>query len=980
MSLSSERGGIPSSSVEAYRVGSVEEKQTSQNSLRSSSGPKTEQGASCRSEMSSSTQSTQPLSVHSSQVPPSSPANDELPLQNYWTFWYDEKATKGMERDSYASALKRLGEFGTVQEFWRYMNHIDVANLPSGSNLRMFKSGIEPTWEDAANASGGKYVFEVPSGVAIREAWTYTLLALVGETFENNHTICGAVLSLRPRHLTTINIWNSCAYNNEDIARGEAAIQRLIVAKLAENKKQPVTLQLRYQPHQRSLDWNNLWTQTKSKESVLAQLAAEATPSSPRKTLTYSPHTSRRNKLSTGDTSHGKAPLRSSTGSLDLIASNGNTDTSANDSKLASSMGHSHAPLITHPEQKKNASQTLLQSGNTRPAGHSKVKSADFPRNVHTSAHVPPIMPLSGSSTSQDTMEDSTGHSSEGNDGNDEEEMRSPLLMLGEPSRASHQSNNTHSSDANNFASGFRPMSPHGNATGSNSPRNVRHSSSGRPTSSNNLGVPLKTPPTTFLHRTPSSSEQGDWSWASLNSLTSNDASGESDSATSSPRFGLLSSSSPSYSMHQGNREREHFLSSPLLPTASFSPSRINNAIDPTVHFASVVQEIKSQWWLNRRNKRRGRPSASSAPSSPNSNTTASTSSNDAQLRVPDATSSEGNGMGDFSGLVLSSALPGEKRRRKRPSRGGSRDKSRSKDASAASSGAIASLSPRTVPEDMPMPDDPEVIVHHDIPSNFASQLPVLDSIVGAEKQLKSRRRSRGSQNELSSSANTASTSTNYDTNIASSEGSEGSSTGLLKERTFSEKSLSGSSASLPRHASFTDEVEIVNTPSVVIVGEDAIEEGQSTANLVKHHRKRSRGRGGGSSSNTSSSSSKKSKDALNTSGGEGAGKSSNISSNSGAQKHPHTPVLQYVQTFAMIFIIILLMVLCYLFGRMQGMPFSSSGEQDFQTHSKVHVHDSHHQNRHQEYVGNAQDHLGGHNSGHSAAPTHARTNPRPNM
>jgi hypothetical protein len=44
------------------------------------------------------------------------------------------------------------------QDFWRYWNNIELNRLPLNSNLRLFKKGIRPTWEDPKNVQGGKWV------------------------------------------------------------------------------------------------------------------------------------------------------------------------------------------------------------------------------------------------------------------------------------------------------------------------------------------------------------------------------------------------------------------------------------------------------------------------------------------------------------------------------------------------------------------------------------------------------------------------------------------------------------------------------------------------------------------------------------------------------------------------------------------------------------------------------------------------------
>lgn len=962
-----------------------------------------------------------------------SASEGELPLQNHWTFWYDEKVQKGLEHDSYTSALKRLGEFGSVQEFWRYMNHIDVNGLPNGSNLRLFKSGIEPTWEDPANQAGGKYVFEVPAGVALRDAWTYTLLALVGETFDNNDSICGAVLSIRPRHLSTINIWNSCSYNAEDITKGEAAIQKLVVAKLAENKRQPVTIQLRYHPHQKSLDWNNLWTQTKSKETVLAQLAATE-GGTQKKTLTHSPQSARRVRASNDSlSSPAKQTLRSSTGSMNTVT-NGQQSSSTSEKSSTFTSGDSVSPRTGSTPQ-AHAQQADLRrssgSGSDRSRSRSKQPLPESPRKSGGSGSSPP-----GSANgimSSGYAADDTGHSSEGgNEFDGDDSMRSPFLMLGQDRESSSASSNdspltqfsstrpstSHSltnngspksAQSSTAASAVSPRSTVPSAHPSSTPHGsaAAHPSSREPASLSWTMSQTATPPpkhttgsaTSVLRRMPSVDGND---WASMSSLTAGDASGESDSAASSPRhsgvFGGLNSSLG-------------------IPSSLASASRTP---EPAVQFSAVLQEIKSQWWLNRRNRRRGRPTPSNganAAASPSNSVlsssthSASTSSNaspavngDSQLKVPSSISSSGDshpplspssmsstqgswaaasalpsegvsasnnngGLGNYSGLVLAAAsAPTEKRKRKRPSRGGSRDKTRSKDASAianavASAMGPVSLSPPVVLEDeVSGSTDPEIIVHEMPPKS------VVETILEAEMELKSRSKRSALQSQQPDSSLQHSSSTEADLSPSSSTltaGGTGPSSSASSAATSpnasmsdlphlqsSPGSISPSSQLLPppspstptppiitdpasfsnpttveRHTSFSEQVEVVSTPSVVIVGEEESSDGSSSSAPVKHHRRRSRGRGAGSSSSSVTSSNGTANGANGSSSSSGSSKKSRPSDLDTVPamptqvivQHPHTPVLQYVQTFAMVFIIVLLMILCYLFGRMQG-------------------------------------------------------------
>jgi translation initiation factor 4E len=48
----------------------------------------------------------------------------------------------------YEKAVKKVGSFGTVEEFWRLHNHmVRINDLPCSINLHLFRSGIKPVWE-----------------------------------------------------------------------------------------------------------------------------------------------------------------------------------------------------------------------------------------------------------------------------------------------------------------------------------------------------------------------------------------------------------------------------------------------------------------------------------------------------------------------------------------------------------------------------------------------------------------------------------------------------------------------------------------------------------------------------------------------------------------------------------------------------------------------------------------------------------------
>jgi translation initiation factor 4E len=120
------------------------------------------------------------------------------PLQNEWTLWYDN-SSRGRGKASavnWGDHLKEIMTFGAVEDFWRLFNNIVPASkLSLGSNYHLFKRGIQPTWEDAENEKGGKWVHTHRGNPD--KIWLWVVLAVIGEGFEPESEICGAVLSVR---------------------------------------------------------------------------------------------------------------------------------------------------------------------------------------------------------------------------------------------------------------------------------------------------------------------------------------------------------------------------------------------------------------------------------------------------------------------------------------------------------------------------------------------------------------------------------------------------------------------------------------------------------------------------------------------------------------------------------------------------------------------------------------------------------------
>jgi len=172
------------------------------------------------------------------------------PLENEWSFWYDKRPTQGRrmrgEQENYESNLREIGNFGTVEDFWRYYNHmVKPGKIETNANYHFFKKGIKPMWEDPRNSKGGKWVLTMKDKVLVDVIWENVLLALVGETLDIEDEVCGAVFSKR-KGGDRIAVWNRSRDN-------EAAIMTIGRQLKAILGSEYTRVQSSYQAHEDSM-------------------------------------------------------------------------------------------------------------------------------------------------------------------------------------------------------------------------------------------------------------------------------------------------------------------------------------------------------------------------------------------------------------------------------------------------------------------------------------------------------------------------------------------------------------------------------------------------------------------------------------------------------------------------------------------------------------------------------------------------------
>lgn len=133
-----------------------------------------------------------------------------LQLEHDWTFYFDEGPPRGISKKEYQSYIKPLGSFNSIQGFWRYWNSImDIKKLPDNANLRLFKTGIQPMWEDPQCVNGGKWIIRAEKE-RTETMWSELVLTTIGCQVPHSDEICGLVLSIRA-HGNLINVWNKTA-------------------------------------------------------------------------------------------------------------------------------------------------------------------------------------------------------------------------------------------------------------------------------------------------------------------------------------------------------------------------------------------------------------------------------------------------------------------------------------------------------------------------------------------------------------------------------------------------------------------------------------------------------------------------------------------------------------------------------------------------------------------------------------------------
>ncbi|CAN4120661.1 unnamed protein product [Withania somnifera] len=150
--------------------------------------------------------------VETTEVPTETEVKQPHKLERKWTFWFDNQPMP-KQGAAWGSSLRKAYTFETVEEFWSLYDQIfKPSKVTVPVDFHLFKAGIEPKWEDPECANGGKWTVTSGRKANLETMWLETLMALVGEQFDDSEDICGVVASVR-RSQDKLSLWTKTATN-----------------------------------------------------------------------------------------------------------------------------------------------------------------------------------------------------------------------------------------------------------------------------------------------------------------------------------------------------------------------------------------------------------------------------------------------------------------------------------------------------------------------------------------------------------------------------------------------------------------------------------------------------------------------------------------------------------------------------------------------------------------------------------------------
>jgi translation initiation factor 4E len=165
------------------------------------------------------------------------------PLRCGWTLWFESNLLlKGRIQREWN--VKDVLSFKNVEDFWRLHNNMrKPSQVPHGCGFDLFRNGVQPTWEDPANAKGGKWTVVMEKGNDMTDRmWLLFQLAVIGEMLQDDtgNFVCGAVCNLRKAQ-NKLCLWTRDYKDKERNMKVGVALK--------EQLKLPPNYKIKYQQH-----------------------------------------------------------------------------------------------------------------------------------------------------------------------------------------------------------------------------------------------------------------------------------------------------------------------------------------------------------------------------------------------------------------------------------------------------------------------------------------------------------------------------------------------------------------------------------------------------------------------------------------------------------------------------------------------------------------------------------------------------------
>jgi hypothetical protein len=147
-------------------------------------------------------------------------------MESGWSVWFDENSDQknhlntkdtndGKDSPTQHDFLERMVKAGSCNNYesfrniWRQLCD-GCGEPPAGTNIRIFRDGLKPLWEDPANVDGGKFVICIGSKDGGSEKFLTMVSALLAGDLSDAQNLNGAVLSSRSwGH--TLSLWHGTA-------------------------------------------------------------------------------------------------------------------------------------------------------------------------------------------------------------------------------------------------------------------------------------------------------------------------------------------------------------------------------------------------------------------------------------------------------------------------------------------------------------------------------------------------------------------------------------------------------------------------------------------------------------------------------------------------------------------------------------------------------------------------------------------------